>query len=146
MLETASAGSGATGIAEAVVATKLPNSTVVAHASISLDMCVSSLKLRPCLQSWCSFQARFRRAAEQNFRLHINFKQPMISPETFIFLSNYRSTARERLMVEYVVISVISLVLGFVLGYAVRAAISARKRRKASRYDARQSWADPRRS
>ena len=44
MLETASAGSGATGIAEAVVATKLPNSTVVAHASISLDMCVSSLE------------------------------------------------------------------------------------------------------
>jgi len=70
----------------------------------------------------------------------------MTSPETFIFLSNYRSTARERLMVEYVVISVISLVLGFVLGYAVRAAISARKRRKASRYDARKSWADARRS
>ena len=44
-------------------------------------------------------------------------------------------------MVEYAAISVISPVLGFVLGYAVRAAISARRRRKASRYDARQSWA-----
>ena len=40
-------------------------------------------------------------------------------------------------MVEYA-ISVIALVLGFILGYAVRAAISARKRRKASRYYARE--------
>ena len=68
------------------------------------------------------------------------------STETFDFLSNYRSTTREQSMVEYVAISVIALVFGFVLGYAVRAAISARKRRKASRYDARQSWADARRS
>ena len=50
-------------------------------------------------------------------------------------------------MVEYATISVIALVLGFVLGYAVRAAISARRRRKANRYYARewQSWADARR-
>ena len=40
-------------------------------------------------------------------------------------------------MVEYA-ISVIALVLGFMLGYAVRAAISARRRRKASRYYARE--------
>ena len=60
MLETASAGSGATGIAEAVVATKLPNSTVVAHASISLDMCVSSLKHSPLLTKLVSLSGAFQ--------------------------------------------------------------------------------------
>jgi len=62
LFETASAGSGANGIAEALVATKLANSSVVAHASISFsfDMCVFSLKQAPLLTKLVSLSGAFQ--------------------------------------------------------------------------------------
>jgi hypothetical protein len=88
----ASAGSGATGMAEAV-ATKVPNSSAVAHASLSLVMCVSSLDVRPYLKSCGHFRASFRQTAEPVFS-SLNIYPARVSERSVRFL---RSTVGARL-------------------------------------------------